>query len=198
MIILFCSTNYYFLVFYVSFTLIFLPCGLLLSITQTQKRKKVLFTLYFSIALIIYCLFIWQSSKYYPSVHFKDKVTFILVTKPLGIDAMYKNSLAYYEYRGDKYVILGWIGKNNLAYTKDDGKAKQTFIYDIMNRRSTKISQIDKLYIEKCSYDQCIKSYEKDSFSERIIEGFVSPDKKHIAVIYKWIFGPEDIIIIAR
>lgn len=111
---------------------------------------------------------------------------------------MYKNSLAYYEYRGDKYVILGWIGKNGLVYTMDNGIKEQTFIYDIMKRRATKISQIDKLYIKKCTYDQCIKQHEKDSFSEKILDSYISPDNKHIAVIYKWIFGPEDIIIIAR
>lgn len=197
----FLLTNKVALILYLLLTAGFIVGGLSFSLKIFKNKKiKIFSAIFFIVAIIAYVFYLFINLRYSIPVVFTSETKYVVVTQPFGIDAIHKNILISTESRGDIYDILGWQGNDILIYTKDNGNGITNYSYNIKTHRSVLRNGGDLPYESTCEYKKCIFPYEKSGFYQRSpgYSGYLSPNGKSVAIIYKHIYGPQDIVIITK
>lgn len=155
--------------------------------------------------------------RYRPAAEAAPGVEMQIVERPGLLKGMVKSYQSMAEVRGCQYEPLGWVDEQTLLYRTrcgggynpegewEPGTPGATRFYDVDSGHSGTYASDQELLHEPCDPFKCVRPYLASPpgiphgyYAGAYPKPLISPDGRWVAFTTKHVFGPEDLLVIAR
>jgi hypothetical protein len=188
--------------------------GLIWLVLRRRRQAENRHRLYLLAGVLVLLLSSPLIIRYRPAVQAEPSVEMRIVERPGLLKGMVKSYQNIAEIRGCQYEPLGWMDEGTLLYRTwcgggynaegewEPGSPGETRFYDVENESSGTYLSDEEILREPCNPRECVRphlAYTPSGYYPGVYpEALVSPDGRWVAFTAEHIFGPEDLLVIAR
>jgi hypothetical protein len=188
--------------------------GLIWLVLRRRRQAENRHRLYLLAGVLVLLLSSPLIIRYRPAVQAEPSVEMRIVERPGLLKGMVKSYQRMAEIRGCQYEPLGWADEGTLLYRTwcgggynaegewEPGTPGATRFYDVESERSGAYLSDEESLREPCNPRKCVRphlAYTPSGYYPGVYpEPLVSPDGRWVAFTAEHIFGPEDLLVIAR